>query len=345
MKRSALALAALLALGVQSAAAQTAPQTPLVRSARGTNDQASATTAARRIPGARALRACAGAGAYWPTMTLAISGTTAWVACKEQARVLRLDLARGRKTATVRLDGAVTAVAVGFGSVWALDTGSTLYRLNPHTARVARRIQLDAIAPYNIWIGGGAVWVADDQGARILRVSRSTNKVVARISVGDGPADMAFAGLRAWVVDHRDNTIFRIDTARNTATRLATVGGDAAAAERLAILDGRLWVTGRGVPLLEVDLETGAIERTIDIGGTGIDIVASSDALWIPVRTAAVDRTGFPTMTAVRRVAADGAVATTATAHGRVDVHGMAVGADAVWIADNTQGYLYRLPA
>jgi hypothetical protein len=50
-------------------------------------------------------------------------------------------------------------------------------------------------------------------------------------------------------------------------------------------------------------------------------------------------------MTAVRRVTSDGAVTTVATALGRVDVHGLAVGLGSVWLADNTSGVLYRLPA
>jgi len=56
-----------------------------------------------RIPQAHAVRACAGAGPYWPTMTLALQGRSAWVACKERARVVRLSLPAGRKTATVEL--------------------------------------------------------------------------------------------------------------------------------------------------------------------------------------------------------------------------------------------------
>ena len=296
-----------------------------------------------RIPQAHAVRACAGAGPYWPTMTLALQGRTAWVACKEQARVVRVSLPAGRKTATVGLDGQVTAVAVGFGSVWALDTGSTLYRIDPHKARVTKRIQLATRAAYNIWIGAGAVWVADDQGAAIVRVSPSSDKVVARISVGDGPADMVFRASQAWVVTHRDNTIFRIDATTNAPTRLGVVGGTNAAAERLALLGDALWITGRGVSLVEMDPATGAVRRTVDVGGTGIDVVAAAGALWVPVRTAAVDRTGFPTMTAVRRVATDGSVTTVATARGRVDVHGLAAGLGSVWIADNTSGFLYRL--
>jgi hypothetical protein len=277
-------------------------------------------------------------------MTLALSGSTAWVACKQQARLVRMALPSGRTTARVQLGGQVIAVAVGLGSVWALDAGSTLYRLNPRTAQVTKRIPLGATAAYNIWIGGGAVWVADDQGARVLRISPATNKVVARIPVGDGPADMVFVGRRAWVLTHRDNTLYRIDTATNVPTSLAIVGGSNAAAERLAVAGNSLWVTGRGVPLLEVDPESGETRRSVDIAGTGIDVVATGGALWVPVRTAAVDRTGFPTMTAVRRVTTAGTVTTVATARGRVDVHGLAVGLGYVWLADNTSGFLYRLP-
>ena len=306
-----------------------------------------ATTAATagRIPGARAVRACAGAGPYWPTMTLAVTGSTAWIACKEQARLIRLALPGGKRTASVRLDGPVIAVAAGFGSVWALDTGSTLYRLEPRSGRVSKRIRLGAIAAYNVWIGAGAVWVADDQDARILRVSRSTNEVVARIRVGDGPADLAFSGNAAFVLNHRDNTLFRIDLKTNRATLLASLADGNAAAERIALLGGSVWVTGRGVSLLEVDPATGATKRAIDVDGTGIDIVVARGELWLPVRTAAVDRTGFPTMTAVRRVTTQGIVSTIAIARGRVDVHGLAAGLGSVWLADNTSGLLYRLPA
>jgi hypothetical protein len=50
-------------------------------------------------------------------------------------------------------------------------------------------------------------------------------------------------------------------------------------------------------------------------------------------------------MVAVRRVTTLGEVTTVATATGRVDVHGLASGLGSVWLADNTSGFLYRLPA
>jgi hypothetical protein len=295
------------------------------------------------LPGARAVKVCAGAGPYWPTMTLALSGSSAWVACKEQSRVVRVDTKTGRTTKSVRLGGPVIAVRSGFRSLWALDSGGTLYRLSPTTGRVARRISLDVAAAYNIWIGGGSVWVADDQGAKVVRVSPRTNRVVARIAAGDGPASMAFAGGTAWVVNHRDTTVDRIDLATNRSTRLTRIGRDAP--ERMVWAQGSLWITGRGTDLLKVSPADGSVQRTIEIGASGIDLALAGDDLWIPTRSAEVDQSGFPTMEALRRVSiSSGAVSTVARPTRRLDVHGLAVASGRVWIVDNRRGYLYSIP-
>jgi hypothetical protein len=299
-------------------------------------------SASAPLPGARALRVCAAAGPYWPTMTLALRGRSAWIACKEQARVLRVDTRTGKTTKSVRLAGPVIAVASAFGSIWALDSGATLYRLDASSGRVVRRIALPAAAPYNIWAGGGSVWVASDQGAEVVRVSPRTNRVVARVRAGDGPADMAFSGGTAWVVNHRDRVLTAIDLGTNRSRTLATLAGDAP--ERMVWSRGSLWVTGRGTDLLKVDPDDGSLEATIEIGASGIDLAADGDSIFVPTRSAAVDARGFPTMDALKRVSAtSGAVSTVARASGRVDVHGLAVQGHAVWIADNTRGRLYRI--
>jgi streptogramin lyase len=100
---------------------------------------ASATTDGR-VLGAKTLKACAAAGPYWPTMTLALDGGSAWIACKEQSRVVRLNTTTGKLDRTVRLDAPVIAVASGFGAIWAVDSASTLYRIQPANGRVTRRI-------------------------------------------------------------------------------------------------------------------------------------------------------------------------------------------------------------
>jgi hypothetical protein len=108
---------------------------------------------------------------------------------------------------------------------------------------------------------------------------------------------------------------------------------------------GRLWITGRGTDLLKVDPASGAVEQTIDIGVSGIDVAADGGNLWVPTRNAAVDERGFPTMDALERVStSSGAVSTVAQPTDRVDVHGLVARDGVVWLADNTGGFLYRIP-
>lgn len=71
------------------------------------------------LPGTESRRACAGAGPSWPTETLAVRGGTAWVACNEQFRVVRVALG----------SGAVWSRSVPYrsGVLLAGNTGGRLY--------------------------------------------------------------------------------------------------------------------------------------------------------------------------------------------------------------------------
>jgi hypothetical protein len=73
-------------------------------------------------------------------------------------------------------------------------------------------------------------------------------------------------------------------------------------------------------------------------------VIEHAGSLWVPVRAADQTQSGFPRLDDVRRVDAASRPATTvATASGRLDVHGLADGGAVVWLADNTNGVLYRL--
>lgn len=294
------------------------------------------------LPGAKPIRSCAGAGPYWPTQTLALAGGAAWVACKEERRVVRVTLSTGRLR-PVPLGAAPIAVVAGFGAVWTLDTGGVVSRIDPRSVRVTARITTGSAAPYNLWVGDGSLWSVDDRSGEVVRIDPARRRVLARLQVGDGPSDLVFRGDRAWVINHRDRGLVAIETATNRVRRLATVPGDAP--ERIAWQAGSLWVTGRGTDLVRLDPETGAVQATIEIGAGGIDVVAAAGSVWVPARAAAADRRGFPTLAALRRVdAVTGTVTTPTRATRRVDVHGLVPYRGGVLLADNTGGRLYAVP-
>jgi hypothetical protein len=152
---------------------------------------------------------------------------------------------------------------------------------------------------------------------------------------------MVFNGGSAWVISHRDRVLHRIDLSTNRSRKLAVIPGDAP--ERMVWWHGSLWVTGRGTDLLKVSPADGAAQDTIEIGASGIDVAASGETLWVPTRSAAVDQSGFPTLDAIKRVSTASAVSVVGEPNGRVDVHGLATRGGALWLADNTNGYLYRV--
>jgi len=254
-----------------------------------------------------------------------------WVACKEQLRVVGSDGTR------IELDGPPIALLAAFDALWALDADSTLYRLED--GRVESRLALGLQAPYNLWAGADTLWVADDQAGEVVRIDPG-GAVRARIGVGDGPSGMAFDGTTAWVVNHRDRGLWEIDTRTDRARRVATLEGDAP--ERIALLDGELWITGRGTDLLRVEPRDGRVLETVEIGGGGIDVVAGDGALWVPARSVAVDATGLPTLDALRRVVPGRAPTVVTRPRGRTDVHGLLADEGGIWLADTTNGYVYR---
>ena len=124
------------------------------------------------LPGTQSRRACAGAGPYWPTETLALRAGTAWVACKEQQRVVRVSLPSGAVRSTA-LGGAPIAVLSDLGAVWALDASGVISRLDPASGKVTASIDTGAGKPYNLWAGAGSLWTVDDSTGEIVRIEET----------------------------------------------------------------------------------------------------------------------------------------------------------------------------
>jgi streptogramin lyase len=294
------------------------------------------------LPGATAVPACGGAAIPYTQNGLALGFGSAWVVCTRQQRVQRIT---GGRTVGISLPAEPWAIAAGEGAVWALARdGSTVYRISPATNRVSGHVELGAPGVY-LWALAGAVWVADDADSTLIRVDPVGLRVSARLAAGDGPSGLAFDGTYLWLVSHRENSLDRIEPATNVVTRVATALSppDTSAAERVAALGGSLWITGRGLDLLQRS-STGAPLGSVEVGPAAMDVVSDGSSLWTAAFTTAAARRGDPVAGELLRVDSSGQVAGRIAATRRLFVNGLAADGGALWVYDGVAGLLVRLP-
>jgi streptogramin lyase len=224
--------------------------------------------------------------------------------------------------------------------VWAIDRDTTsLVRIDTRTNRVVRRVDLGE-APIDIWSGAGSLWAAFDASRTIARLDPGNGRVLRHYPVGDGPAGFATDGTAVWVIAHRDGSLVRIDASglHDLGSHLA---GPMAAPERLAWWDGSLWVTGRGLDLVQLDPVTGDELSTIDVGAAGIDLVTAGDRLAVVSATPRGARRGDPLVAAVQTLR-HGEQTTTVTG-AAYSLTGLTALGDRLYLLDGLHGKLVRL--
>jgi hypothetical protein len=288
------------------------------------------------LPGTTAFRTCGGSGQPFPQFAVAASSSGVWVACREQGRVLHVS-ASGAVRARIAAP-SVVSIASGPEGTWAVarDEG----RLYHVTARKATAVAtFPEETPY-VFTAGGSVWVVVG-AARLVRVDPRQPSRQTQVAVGDGASDVVSDGRTAWVICHRDHTLWRVDVATGGVRQLTALPGDTP--ERLARSRGKLWITGRGTDLMRVDPGTGKVERTIEIGVGGIDLAATGRDLWVAAANAADDRQGLPVLTALHRVdPGSGAIVATLRPKRRTYAGGLSAAGGALWIEDPVAGLLLR---
>jgi YVTN family beta-propeller protein len=137
---------------------------------------------------------------------------------------------------------ALVGIAVGAGAVWVAGDASDrrLWRIDPHTRRIAATIEL-GFPPGGIAAGGGAVWVTDQLGDRVVRIDPATNGVAATIPVGAGAQGVAFGAGSVWAAGAVAHTVMRIDPATNAAVATIEVP---ASPKAIAVGEDAVWVVG-----------------------------------------------------------------------------------------------------
>src|SRR5918999_1762177 len=177
---------------------------------------------------------------------LAATGQSAWVTTNIPPGLVRVDYDRvSAKSSVVKaipLAHAPSAIAVGAGSVWAVDgEQDVVRRIDPDSGKVLRTIRAGN-APVAITVGEGAVWVANGDDDSVSRIDPRTSSVTKAISVGDQPAAVATGGGSVWVANSGDGSVSRIDPQANRVIDTFSVGHSP---QGVAVSGGAAWVTVR----------------------------------------------------------------------------------------------------
>ncbi|HET9722436.1 MAG TPA: protein kinase [Actinomycetota bacterium] len=216
-----------------------------------------------------------------------------WVINQADQTVQRIDPATGEVLATKASLGTPTGIAYGEDAVWitngygSAEGTSQVVRVNPADDSV--RSAFETPGAKAIVVAFGSVWLADENGDRVLRYDPATGERRAAIKLPDGslPSYLAVgtgASEGIWVVNDLAGTVSRIDpTTDEVVDRLSVDAPYAVAAD-----DRGVWVSSNANDsLVRIDPETGITIETLSLdGGNRIPngpttIALSEDWVWL----------------------------------------------------------------
>ena len=148
------------------------------------------------------------------------------------------------------------------GSLWVIDPGGTLDRIDVERRRIAVRVL--GVAARAVAAAPGAVWVRVDQNgpATFVRVSARTDRPGVPLQTPaitlNAPTSFAFGRGALWVPDTYTGELYRILPGRLPTVRATSVG---VGLTSVAYADGTVWA-GDEIhdALTKVDASTGAVE-------------------------------------------------------------------------------------
>jgi serine/threonine protein kinase/DNA-binding beta-propeller fold protein YncE len=227
---------------------------------------------------------------------LAGAGTSLWTISSSASEAAGIDAAAPNpKPRTVDLSSDPYDVAVGEGAVWILAntsgarSGGQLIAIDPGSARVSGT-RGSATKLVSVTTGHGAVWVLEESGAVLKRVSPRALNTVAEIPVVPGSTAVVADSAAVWVANGDAGRLLRIDPSANrVVARIAVHASDSVS------------LTAGGGAIWWIDEERGTASR-IDVKRDRV--VGSPLRLGGPAGGAAVSgRTLWVTMPSGRSVA------------------------------------------
>jgi serine/threonine protein kinase len=218
---------------------------------------------------------------------LAGAGTSLWTISSSVSRAAGIDdAAANPKPHAVGLPGSPYDVAVGEGSVWIVAQApgarqaGQLIEVDPASARV-RRTRASTSTLVGLTTGHGAVWVLEQSGAVLRRVSPSALTTVAEIQVGAGSSAVVADSAAVWVANGQTGRLLRIDPRSNLIVSRIAVG----ASDNVALAAGGgavWWIDKDRGTATRIDTEDNQVVGSpLQLGGAAGGAAVSGNTLWV----------------------------------------------------------------
>ncbi len=203
---------------------------------------------------------------------------------------------------------------------------STALRAQP--SAVVHRLGIDGFVE-GLAFGAGSLWMA--AGDRLLRLDPAADRIVASIPIASrdsGPAGVAFGADAVWVPVAVPGSIWRVDPRSNKVVAKIPLGASLAGFIGVAASRDMVWVTSgeeRGGVLIRIDPRRNRVTARLPLPGVPSDVAASRQSVWIATTSGQVLVVEAGRGRTIGAVETGGPLGFTQT---------VALGADAVWLAD-----------
>jgi hypothetical protein len=218
---------------------------------------------------------------------LAGAGTSLWTISSSAPKAAGIDAAAADpKARTVDLSSDPYDVAVGEGAVWIIANasgargGGQLIAIEPASGHVSGT-RPSASTLVGLTTGHGAVWVLEESGSVLRRISPRALNTVAEIPVGTGSSAVVADAAAVWVANNDAGRLLRIDPSSNRiVARIAVRASDSVS---LAAGGGAIWWidNDRGTAS-RIDVERNrAVGSPLGLGGPAGGAAVSGRTLWV----------------------------------------------------------------
>ena len=219
-----------------------------------------------------------------------IAGGSVWVARDVGDEIDRIDPARNRLVARIKVDSRPGGLAAGGGYVWAF------HFLGPYVTRIdvatgaKRAFTITGAAGTGIAYDGDKVWLLTATPSSVIELDPATGAVLARVPIvpptppKHGIVDtwwIAAGGGSLWAVDANYDRITRVDEAQ--AKAVASVAVPVSIPFGVAVYRGAAWVAGEG-KVVRIDPATNRVAGVVVLSAKSrpvfTQVAAGASGLW-----------------------------------------------------------------